>query len=239
MHSFLRKHSCRQVGIKWYFQVNRNMIGFTTGISIILNLSLVLIFLCQTYTSFYFLAEKDREIRKLEEEYFEEKLISRELDIKLRIRNIIDSYRTGLTPNEREHLADVIYSQGIKYGYDPLFLAAIIKTESSFYNGAISTAGARGLMQILLPTGREVARETNVEWEGKKTLHTPHLNITLGTHYLSKLVRRFDDLGLALEAYNRGPARVTRILNKGRSLSHRYSEKVFNNYRQLKNNGKA
>ena len=205
------------------------MIGFT-GKSAILNLSLILIFISQTYTSFYFLVKKDQEITKVEEEYFEQKSRSRELDITLQIRKIIYSYKTDLTPDEREHLSDVIYSQGIKYGYDPLLLIAIIKTESSFYNEAISTAGARGLMQILIPTGKAVARETNIEWEGKKTLHTPRLNITLGTYYLSKLVRRFDDLGLALEAYNRGPTRVARMLNKGRLLSYGYSEKVFNNY---------
>ncbi len=214
------------------------MIGFT-GKSAILNLSLILIFISQTYTSFYFLVKKDQEITKVEEEYFEQKSRSRELDITLQIRKIIYSYKTDLTPDEREHLSDVIYSQGIKYGYDPLLLIAIIKTESSFYNEAISTAGARGLMQILIPTGKAVARETNIEWEGKKTLHTPRLNITLGTYYLSKLVRRFDDLGLALEAYNRGPTRVARMLNKGRLLSYGYSEKVFNNYRRLKNNSTA
>ena len=154
-------------------------------------------------------------------------------NLKNRITQLVSSYKTGLKKDHLDNLSEQIIHESKKYGYDPFFLAAIIITESSFNNWAQSNKGALGLMQIRLATGKELASETQVQWEGKPTLFDPITNITLGAYYLNKLVLRFGDLGLALEAYNHGPSKLKRYLRKG-YLPKRYSRKVFQNYSWLR-----
>jgi len=50
---------------------------------------------------------------------------------------------------------------------------------------------------------------------------------------LNKLVKRFGDLGLALEAYNHGPSQLSHYLHRG-VRPKRYSGKVFFNYQKIK-----
>ncbi len=153
--------------------------------------------------------------------------------IKERILKIASKYRTGLNPEVLRKISNQIMLESRKYGYDPLFLTALIVTESSFNNNARSRKGALGLMQIVPTTGYAIAKEANLEWRGKKTLFDPGSNILLGTYYLDKLVRHFGDLNLALEAYNHGPSQLKKYLRKGRHPK-RYSRKVLTNYRKIK-----
>ena len=150
-----------------------------------------------------------------------------------RIIQLISRYKTGLKKDHLESLSERIIHESAKYGYDPLFLAAVIITESSFNNWARSNKGALGLMQIRPATGRELADEVHVKWKGKPTLFDPETNIALGAYYLNKLVLRFGDLSLALEAYNHGPSRVKRYLKMGYRPKH-YSQKVFRHYSWLR-----
>ncbi len=78
-----------------------------------------------------------------------------------------------------------------------------------------------------------MASETQLKWKGTHTLYNPRQNIALGAYYLNKLVSRFGDLTLALEAYNHGPTRLSRFLRKGH-LPQRYSKKVLKNYRKIR-----
>ena len=150
-----------------------------------------------------------------------------------RITQLVSSYKTGLKKDHHDSLSERIIHESKKYGYDPLFLAAVIITESSFYNWSRSKKGALGLMQIRPATGKELASEAHVQWEGKPTLFDPKANIALGAYYLNKLVLRFGDLGLALEAYNHGPSRLQRYLKNG-YRPKRYSQRVFRHYSGLK-----
>ena len=156
-----------------------------------------------------------------------------EKNIKNRVIQLISHYKTGLKKANIESLSARIIHESKKYGYDPLFLTAVIITESSFYNWSRSKKGALGLMQIRPATGKELASEVRLQWKGKLTLFDPETNITLGTYYLNKLVLHFGDLGLALEAYNHGPSRVKGYLKKGYRPKH-YSQKVFQRYNALK-----
>jgi len=126
----------------------------------------------------------------------------------------------------------LIVHESKKYGYDPLLLTAVIITESSFNNWARSNRGAHGLMQIRPATGKELAAEVRVQWQGTPSLYDPETNITLGAYYLNKLFLRFGDLGLALEAYNHGPSRLKGYLKKGHRPK-RYSRQVFKKYSSL------
>ncbi|NTS76822.1 lytic transglycosylase domain-containing protein [Catenovulum sp. SM1970] len=88
----------------------------------------------------------------------------------------------------------------------PLTLAyAIARRESTFMHDASSSAGAKGLMQLMPGTAKQLA--------GKKIstrkLLDPSTNINLGTRYLSDLIRRFDgQKTLAIASYNAGYYRV-------------------------------
>ena len=96
-------------------------------------------------------------------------------------------------------------------GLEPALLLALIRQESGFYPEAVSRAGARGLMQIMPATARQVARQIRVAYNGKKLLSDPGYNILLGRTYLSDLLEKYDgSYVLALAAYNAGPARADR-----------------------------
>ena len=151
---------------------------------------------------------------------------------KKRIAQQIAQYETGLKTSYVNDLPELIIHESKKYGHDPLLLTAVIITESSFNNWARSNRGAHGLMQIRLATGRELAAEVRVQWQGTPSLYDPETNITLGAYYLNKLFLRFGDLGLALEAYNHGPSRLKGYLKKGYRPKH-YSQLVFEKYSSL------
>ena len=153
--------------------------------------------------------------------------------IREKIRLIISDYNTGLDKISSMLIPDWILTESRKYGYDPLFLTALIITERSFNNWAKSNRNAHGLMQLKPTTAVAIASETDLKWKGTPTLYDPKKNIALGAYYLNKMVARFGDLTLALEAYNQGPSRLSRFLRKG-YLPNRYSGKVLKNYRKIR-----
>ena len=153
-------------------------------------------------------------------------------NLKKQIAQQIAQYQTGLKTSYIDGLPELIVHESKKYSYDPLLLTAVIITESSFNNWARSNRGAHGLMQIRPATGRELAAEVRVQWQGTPSLYDPETNIILGAYYLNKLFLRFGDLGLALEAYNHGPSRLKGYLKKGHRPK-RYSRQVFKKYSSL------
>ena len=153
--------------------------------------------------------------------------------VRKRIEKVISNYHTGLDEKNDVRITEWILAASKKYGYDPLFLTALIITESSFYNWAKSNRGARGLMQLKPATAVALASETRLKWKGIRTLFDPEKNIALGAYYLNKMVTRFGDLNLALEAYNHGPSRLRRYLRKGYQPK-RYSRKVLKNYSKIR-----
>jgi soluble lytic murein transglycosylase-like protein len=134
--------------------------------------------------------------------------------IKEKIRKVISEYQRRMDPQHFEEIPGMILAESKIYGYDPMFVTALIITESSFDNKARSNRGAMGLMQILPRTGVALASEKEMEWKGSPTLYNPEINIALGTYYLNKLENRFGDLNLALEAYNHGPTRLDKYLKR-------------------------
>ncbi len=85
---------------------------------------------------------------------------------------------------------------------DPFLLLSVARQESSFQSKAVSRANARGLMQILPGTARHV---TGLK---KNDLFDPSTNIQIGDKYLGRMINNFDDVELALAAYNAGPLKV-------------------------------
>ncbi len=154
-----------------------------------------------------------------------------ESGVKERIGKIISGYQTGF--KDPENVQQIIFDESVKYGFDPLFLTAVIVTESSFNNRAKSARGALGLMQIRPATAKGLVDEVDAAGEKPLSLYDPEQNVALGAYYLSKLIARFGDLKLALEAYNHGPSRLGRILRKGKRPT-RYSSKVLRLYKEFR-----
>ena len=85
------------------------------------------------------------------------------------------------------------------YDLPESLIAAVIRTESAFQANAVSPRGARGAMQIMPDTQKEL---------GLTDPYDPEANIMAGSAYLRRQLDRFGTLELALAAYNAGPGNV-------------------------------
>jgi peptidoglycan lytic transglycosylase len=90
----------------------------------------------------------------------------------------------------------------------PLLLA-MTRQESAFDRGAVSGAGALGMMQLMPATAHKIARSLHMRFSLKKLTHDVGYNVTLGRAYLDSLVDQFSgSYVLAVASYNAGPSRV-------------------------------
>jgi len=113
------------------------------------------------------------------------------------------------------------------FSVDPSLLYAIALQESRFDAGAISPAGARGLLQIMPATASYVAGDPSLRAEAAWRLHDPALSMEIGQRYLHYLARAEavdGDLIRILAAYNAGPGNLSRWLPAAR---HRDDPSLF------------
>jgi soluble lytic murein transglycosylase-like protein len=102
-------------------------------------------------------------------------------------------------------LAPLMADVAQRHGIDPLLLHALAHIESRHQAQAISPAGARGVMQVMPATGRDMGVAQPAE------LLTPQANLEASARYLKRLQARFgNDLRLVLAAYNAGESAVER-----------------------------
>ena len=94
-------------------------------------------------------------------------------------------------------------------GPEPALTFAITRQESNFDTEAVSSANARGLMQLLPSTAQAVARRLSIPYAVGMLTTDPATNMRLGAGYLSQLLDRFaGTLPYAIAGYNAGPGRV-------------------------------
>lgn len=94
-------------------------------------------------------------------------------------------------------------------GLDPYLVASLIRQESEFNPQAVSPANAWGLMQLLPPVGKKLAREVRMRHYNQDQLTNPAVNLQLGTRYFKEMVDSFGgQVEYALAAYNAGSDRV-------------------------------
>ena len=103
----------------------------------------------------------------------------------------------------------LIVKYSSQVGLDPYLVAALIRQESEFNPKALSPSKAVGLMQIMPPVGRELARKVPVRGFRVSQLTSPDTNIRLGTYYFRRLLDSCDGrMEDTLAAYNAGRSRV-------------------------------
>lgn len=120
-----------------------------------------------------------------------------------------------------------IKSHSESYGVDPNLVKAIIATESSGNSNAISSANAKGLMQLIDSTAKDM---------GVKNIFNPSDNIMGGTKYIRSLIDRYNgDINLALAAYNAGPGAVDKYNGvPPYKETQNYVNRVLNYYSTIK-----
>ncbi|RYI82648.1 MAG: lytic transglycosylase domain-containing protein, partial [Acetobacteraceae bacterium] len=95
------------------------------------------------------------------------------------------------------------------FGPEAALVNAITRQESNFDPEAVSSANARGLMQLLPSTAQLVARRIGAPYAVGLLTQDPGLNMRLGAAYLEQLIGRFGGaLPFAIAGYNAGPGRV-------------------------------
>ena len=110
-------------------------------------------------------------------------------------------------------------SEARKHQVDPYLLVSLARQESIFDPKALSSANARGVMQLLPSTASKVASQLDLQQLSEGQLYDPHLNIRLGTKYLAERLRQFNgEVNQALASYNAGPHRVKLWLREGNYL---------------------
>ena len=106
---------------------------------------------------------------------------------------------------------ELVRREAAEWGIDPFLMAAIIRQESAFKADIVSRAGAIGLMQVMPPTGAQLARAHGPRSFTEGALTRPEVNLHLGAAFFVDMSARYDDdLPLVLSAYNAGPTRATR-----------------------------
>jgi hypothetical protein len=146
------------------------------------------------------------------------------------VYSILKKY--GNPVGDKHALAAAIVREAIAQDYDPVFVAAVIKSESAFNTLAKSNKGAQGLMQLMPKTGAWLAAKSELP---KGRLTDPGHNLKLGIAYLKELESSYGgNKVLTLIAYNWGPGRVASASSGSRRVPAqvmRYAIKILNDYR--------
>ena len=113
---------------------------------------------------------------------------------------------------------DIILAASERHGVDPAYIKAKIRTESNFNPNAVSPVGAKGLMQIMDATGKDL---------GITDPFDPDQSIDKGTEYFAGLFKKYDgDTRKASAAYNAGSRNIDKAVK-------RYGDKWLENLHKV------
>jgi soluble lytic murein transglycosylase len=149
----------------------------------------------------------------------------------------------------------VIEQMADKYGVDKFLIKAVIRRESKFDPLAYGSHGEIGLMQVMPGTGTQWARAMGRRDFGQGSLWLPTMNIEVGTWYLGRALRHWQDrddpVPFALAEYNAGLGNALRWLPQGKDTTaeqfmdaisypstRRYVETITDYYADYKAAGK-
>jgi len=144
------------------------------------------------------------------------------------ITNTLDAPRSLLRLAYPTYYEDLVLENARRTDLDPELIFSLIRQESLFESLATSSASAQGLMQVIPPTGAEIA--TELGWPpdyATPDLYHPYVSLRFGTYYLAKQRDRFDGrIDAALAAYNGGPFNAQRWLGRAGDDQDLFLEKI-------------
>ena len=147
---------------------------------------------------------------------------------------ILEAVAAALPPRFESRAFDIaraVIVEANHHGMDPMFLLAVIKTESKFDLNARGTHGEIGLMQVLPSTAAWLAPQAGVPDDFDLT--DPSINVRLGATYFAQLRRSFGGrTPRYVGAYNMGALNVRRLLASNIE-PREYPSKVLGNYTAL------
>ncbi|MCL4516030.1 MAG: lytic transglycosylase domain-containing protein [Firmicutes bacterium] len=147
-----------------------------------------------------------------------------------RIKEAILALNSSISEAEAQQYAKLIWTSSKETQLDHHLAIAVAKTESDFDSKAVSSTGARGVMQIMPATGRAL---------GVQDLLDPAENIPAGMRYLKSLLVKYrGNVELALAAYNAGALRVQDSVPDIPETQN-YVRRVMATYRGLTRDGPA
>lgn len=114
-----------------------------------------------------------------------------------------------------------VIDEATRRGVDPALVYGLMRAESAMQADALSSAGARGLLQLMPGTARMVARRNALPYSGRGDLMRPTINIPLGVAHLAELQEDFDGEWIHVAAaYNAGAGAVRRWLGSRPLTDH-------------------
>jgi soluble lytic murein transglycosylase len=132
--------------------------------------------------------------------------------IEVMMRSVPDDFHPDLLPLSVRRLLypryfyDVIVADAKRYDTDPRLVLSIMREESRFNPRAKSQAAARGLLQFIITTARDIGRAVGLVDLTPQDLYDPRIIIQLGAKYVSELGGKFEgDRYRVAAAYNAGP----------------------------------
>lgn len=109
-----------------------------------------------------------------------------------------------------------IYSE--EYNIDENLIYALMKAESNFKSKAVSNRGAIGVMQLMEETALDVSKKAKIDIDEnnlEQELLKPEVNIKIGTIYIKTLLNQYQNVEVALAAYNAGIGTVNTWIEEG------------------------
>ena len=128
------------------------------------------------------------------------------------VRNTIEefNYPKNMTTIQMTTYASAVIDYSEKYDVSVSLILAMSRRESAFSPKAKSFANAKGLIQIIPSTAREIAGDLGVRHYSMFKIRD---NVKFGIYYIMKMLDEFDgDRALAVRAYNCGPTYVHKVL---------------------------
>jgi len=114
-------------------------------------------------------------------------------------------------------ISATLMAEAEHYGFDPIFLMAVIQNESSFNPRRKGHFGEIGLMQLKPSTAKWISSTYKISYHGAKSLYDPETNIKIGAAYFHKLRDQFEAHSrLYLSAYNIGAKKVREMVSDKR-----------------------
>ena len=133
--------------------------------------------------------------------------------------------------SEDDRYCAFIVEKSKENGVDYLLVHAVIRVESKWKANAINPdSTCFGKMQLTVSTARWIMDDPSITVQDLLT--NDYLNTEAGIRYLALMIKQFEDLDLALTAYNRGPERVRQLIALGQNPFNDYRSLIYAHYKK-------